>query len=81
MSKFFSTDKIIAIGLVVSLIVSFFVNSSVELQGTIAGGLVGYLGKVVNNVDTDTIKRLVADEIAGKLVNAVSKKGKESGGQ
>lgn len=41
-----STDKIIAIGLLVALVISFFFGSSAELQTAIVAGLVGYLGKV-----------------------------------
>jgi hypothetical protein len=69
MAKFFSTDKIIAIGLVLALIISFFVNTSTEIQATIAGGLVGYLGKVGTN--NDNIKRLIADELAQKVVTKI----------
>jgi hypothetical protein len=69
MAKFFSTDKIIAIGLVLALIISFFVNTSTEIQATIAGGLVGYLGKVGTN--NDNIKRLIADELAQRVVTKI----------
>ena len=69
MAKFFSTDKIIAIGLVIALIISFFASTSTELQATIAGGLVGYLGKVGTN--NDNIKRLIADELAQKVVTKI----------
>lgn len=69
MSKFFSTDKIIAIGLVIALILSFFVQTSTEIQATIAGGLVGYLGRVGTN--NDNIKRLIAEELAQKAVSKV----------
>lgn len=44
--KNISTDKIIAIGLLVALVISFFFGSSAELQTAIVAGLVGYLGKV-----------------------------------
>mgnify|MGYP003539015381 FL=1 len=69
MAKFFSTDKIIAIGLVIALIISFFVSTSTEIQATIAGGLVGYLGKVGTN--NDNIKRLIADELAQRVVTKI----------
>jgi hypothetical protein len=69
MAKFFSTDKIIAIGLVLALIISFFVSTSTEIQATIAGGLVGYLGKVGTN--NDNIKRLIADELAQRVVTKI----------
>lgn len=45
MMKWVTTDRIIAIGLVVSLIASLVLGGSVELQTTIAAGLIGYLSK------------------------------------
>lgn len=68
MAKFFSTDKIIAIGLVVALIISFFTNSTTELQATIVGGLVGYLSH--NNGNTD-VKKIIADELAQRVVTKI----------
>jgi hypothetical protein len=68
MAKFFSTDKIIAIGLVVALIISFFTNSTTELQATIVGGLVGYLSHNNNNTD---VKKIIADELAQKAISKV----------
>lgn len=41
----FSTDKIIAVGLVVALLLSILCGLSTELQTNIAVGLIGYLGK------------------------------------
>ena len=40
-----TTDKIIAIGLVVALILSLFVGGNERLQNDIAIGLVGFLGR------------------------------------
>ena len=68
MAKFFSTDKIIAIGLVVALIISFFVSTSTELQASLAGGLVGYLSHNSNNTD---VKKIIADELAQKVVTKI----------
>jgi hypothetical protein len=68
MAKFFSTDKIIAIGLVLALIISFFVSTSTEIQATIAGGLVGYLSHNSNNTD---VKKIIADELAQKAINKI----------
>jgi hypothetical protein len=68
MAKFFSTDKIIAIGLVIALIISFFTNSTTELQATIVGGLVGYLSHNSNNTD---VKKIIADELAQKVVTKI----------
>ena len=68
MAKFFSTDKIIAIGLVLALIISFFTNSTTELQATIVGGLVGYLSHNNNNAD---VKKIIADELAQKAISKV----------
>ena len=49
--KNLSTDKIAVIGLVCALILSIctsvYAGSCIELQTTIAGGLVGYIGKVI----------------------------------
>lgn len=41
----FSTDKIIAVGLVIALLLSIGCGLSTELQTNIAVGLIGYLGK------------------------------------
>ena len=68
MAKFFSTDKIIAMGLVVALIISFFASTSTELQASIAGGLVGYLSHNSNNTD---VKKMIADELAQKVVTKI----------
>ena len=68
MAKFFSTDKIIAIGLVVALIISFFANTSTELQASIAGGLVGYLSHNSNNTD---VKKMIADELTQKAISKI----------
>jgi hypothetical protein len=68
MAKFFSTDKIIAIGLVLALIISFFTNSTTELQATIVGGLVGYLSHNNNNTD---VKKIIADELAQKAITKI----------
>lgn len=49
--KSFSTDKIAVIGLVLALIISILVGvytgNGVELQTTIASGLVGYIGRAI----------------------------------
>lgn len=68
MAKFFSTDKIIAIGLVVALVISFFASTSTELQASIAGGLVGYLSHNSNNTD---VKKMIADELAQKAISKI----------
>lgn len=68
MAKFFSTDKIIAMGLVVALIISFFATTSTELQASIAGGLVGYLSHNSNNTD---VKKMIADELAQKAISKI----------
>jgi hypothetical protein len=68
MAKFFSTDKIIAIGLVLALIISFFANTSTELQASIAGGLVGYLS---HNSNTTDVKKIIAHELAQKAINKI----------
>ena len=68
MTKFFSTDKIIAIGLVLALIISFFASTSTELQASIAGGLVGYLS---HNSNTTDVKKIIADELAQKAINKI----------
>jgi hypothetical protein len=69
MAKFFATDKIIAIGLVAALIISFFVSTTTEIQASIAGGLVGYLGRVGTN--NDNIKNLIAEELTKKVVTKI----------
>jgi hypothetical protein len=47
----FSSDKIAVCGLVVALIISIlagiWTGNGVELQTTIASGLVGYIGRVI----------------------------------
>ena len=44
-ARWFTTDKIIAIGLVVALILSLFIGGNEKLQNDIAIGLVGFLGR------------------------------------
>lgn len=44
-AKYFTTDKIVAIGLVVALILSLIFGGNDKLQNDIAIGLVGYLGR------------------------------------
>ena len=68
MVNLFSTDKIIAIGLVVALIISFFASTSTELQASIAGGLVGYLS---HNSNTTDAKKIIAEELAQKAINKI----------
>lgn len=41
------TDLIVGAGLVMALLASIFMGGSVELQTTIGSGLIGYLGRVV----------------------------------
>ena len=41
------TDLIVGAGLVIALLASIFTGGSVELQTTIGSGLIGYLGRVV----------------------------------
>ena len=43
----FSTDMIVGIGLVIALLASIFTGGSSELQNTLGSGLIGYLGRVV----------------------------------
>lgn len=43
----FSTDMVIAIGLVIALLVSIVLGTGGDLSSTIAAGLVGYLGRNV----------------------------------
>ena len=45
MSLKVTTDKIIAIGLVIALILSIVLGTSGELQTNVAVGLIGYLGR------------------------------------
>ena len=49
--KNLSSDKIAVLGLVIALIISIFAGvytgNGVELQTTIASGLVGYIGRVI----------------------------------
>jgi len=52
---------------VIALIISFFTNSTTELQATIVGGLVGYLS---HNNNTD-VKKIIADELAQKAINKI----------
>lgn len=52
MYSFFTTDKIIALGLIIVLPVSIIMGNSNELPMAIVGGLVGYLGKKENKKDS-----------------------------
>ena len=51
MDKFFTTDKIIAIGLIIVLPISIIMGNSNELPMAIVGGLVGFLGKRAEHKD------------------------------
>lgn len=57
-----SSDKIAVAGLVfaliISIIVGIFTGNGVELQTTIASGLVGYIGRVIQErSDNDDLQR------------------------
>lgn len=57
-----SSDKIAVFGLVAALIISIiagiFTGNGVELQTTIASGLVGYIGRVIQErSDSDDLPR------------------------
>lgn len=62
MEKYFTTDKIIAIGLVVALIISLFMGDNKELQTNIAVGLIGFLGKTVADSGS-TAKQIIVEEL------------------
>ena len=47
------TDLIVGAGLVMALLASIFMGGSVELQTTIGSGLIGYLGRVVQEHKRD----------------------------
>lgn len=51
MDKFFTTDKIIALGLIIVLPISIICGQSTELPMAIVGGLVGFLGKRAEHKD------------------------------
>ena len=50
-AKYFTTDKIIAIGLVVALIIAEIIGGDTQLQNNIAIELVGFLGGKVAGKD------------------------------
>ena len=84
--KNISTDKIIAIGLLLALVISFFFGSSPELQTAIVAGLVGYLGKVATEhsstltgtstgtVDKKTIVNEVMDLVTKEATQQITTK-------
>lgn len=60
--KNWSADKIAVFGLVIALIISIvagiYTGNGVELQTTIASGLVGYIGRVIQErSDSDDLPR------------------------
>lgn len=60
--KNWSADKIAVFGLVIALIISIiagiYTGNGVELQTTIASGLVGYIGRVIQErSDSDDLQR------------------------
>lgn len=56
-----NVDKIIVVGLIavliVSIVASFWTGNGVELQATIAGGLVGYISRSIHDRNDDNHKR------------------------
>ena len=61
-AKYFTTDKIIAIGLVLALIIAEIIGADSQLQNNIAIGLVGFLGgkavgKVGDSNGTESTKK------------------------
>ena len=65
MTKFFTTEKIIAIGLVLALLLSLFIGDNKELQTNIAVGLIGFLGKTV--ADNVGSKQLIVEEVLKQI--------------
>ena len=53
MPKTLTPDMVIAIGLVISLIISIILGTGGELNSTIAAGLVGYLGRTAQTKITE----------------------------
>lgn len=43
--NFLKTDNLVAVGLVITLILSLFIGNSQELSMSIASGLIGYIGR------------------------------------
>jgi uncharacterized membrane protein YjjP (DUF1212 family) len=64
-----STDKIIAVGLIAALMTSFFVGADKDLQSTIAVGLIGFLGRV--GIEKQEAKKIV--EAVGEVKDAAKK--------
>ena len=64
MAKFFTTDKIIALGLVIALIISLFMGENKELQTNIAVGLIGFLGKTVADISG---KQAIVEDVLKQL--------------
>lgn len=64
-----STDKIIAIGLVVALLASIVLGANPELQTNVAVGLIGYLGRVVSGSGSSSEKSAVS--VKEKITEAV----------
>lgn len=52
----FSTDMIIGVGLVIALLASIFTGDSSGLQNTLGSGLIGYLGRVVQEPKAGLLK-------------------------
>ena len=71
---FLTTDRIIAIGLVVALLASIFMGANQELQTNVAVGLIGYLGRVVTEGRStgDIVKETAMNELHKLAVKGVS---------
>lgn len=77
MAKFLTTDRIIAMGLVLALLASIFMGANPELQTNVAVGLIGYLGRVVTGSGTPTTtdnKELIKEAVISEVLQQLAKK-------
>ena len=75
--SYFSTDKIIAIGLVFALLASIVLGANPELQTNVAVGLIGYLGRVVTGSSSETsasTKEKITAAIVDDVMQQLTKK-------
>ena len=65
-----STDKIVGSGLVIALIVSIiagvWTGNGIELQTTLGSGLIGYMGRAVQEKAYEIIRKVKNNEDNGK---------------
>ena len=83
MAKFLTTDRIIALGLVLALLASIVMGANPELQTNVAVGLIGYLGRVVTGGSTPAAtdnKEIIKEAVISEVLQQLTKKSQQPKG-